>query len=55
MTEKKKKKKKPNEPLVEDERDPAFLEAPPEAPPVPGVAPSEAPQIDEDTEVEQEG
>lgn len=38
--------------LTEDERDPTFLDAPPEAPPMPGVTPSEAPQIDEDTEVE---
>lgn len=38
--------------LTEDERDPTFLTAPPKAPPMPGVAPSEAPQIDEETEIE---
>lgn len=65
MYEKKKKQKRKKdretgnlptheEELTENERDPEFLEAPPKAPPMPGVAPSEAPQIDEDTEVEPE-
>lgn len=56
MSNKSKTKKKPlpkhEEELTEDERDPKFLEAPPKAPPVPGVAPSEAPQVEEETEVE---
>jgi len=47
-----KKPETPRNAQAEDERDPDFLGAPPKAPPVPGVAPSEVPQIDEDTDLE---